>query len=53
MLPLFCLGLGVVRAFEAIVPVLMPWLRALIHLVMHSGFSALAVEACARDLAYL
>jgi hypothetical protein len=50
MLPLFCLGFGAVRAFEAIVPVLRLWLRALIRLVMCSRFSALAVEACARDL---
>jgi hypothetical protein len=51
MLPLFCFVFGAVRAFEAIVPVLRPWLRALIRLVMNSRICALAVEACARDLA--
>jgi hypothetical protein len=43
MLQLFCFGFGVVRDLEAIVPVLKPWLCALIRLVMHSRFCALAV----------
>jgi hypothetical protein len=51
VLPLYCFVFGAVRAFEAIVPVLRPWLRALFRLVMYSCFRALAVEACARDLA--